>query len=58
MRNESLNVFEILVPNPNWLAFGRNTAYQFRCDSQDLMIDWIVTIKHYTTKNIAKNSTN
>jgi len=48
MKPEKENCFELALPGAGWSFLGGNTAYLFRCESQENMIDWIVTLKKYS----------
>jgi len=42
------NVFELTIPNVGLLTlFNSTIVYPFRCENQESMIDWIVTLKRY-----------
>jgi len=47
MKSEKDNCFELALPGSGWSFLGGNTAYIFRCESEENLIDWIVTLKKY-----------
>jgi len=58
MKSEKENCFELALPVAGWSFLSGNTSYIFKCESQENMIDWIVTLKKYCKplEEVAQNA--